>query len=75
MILRAQNSYFTALEQHGTSVGSIAPYLRLSPRRLPVSIFVKGAVLNEYADYGYGLGGRGQPFTTTGFTVGATVGF
>jgi hypothetical protein len=55
--------------------GSIAPYLRLSPPQIPVSISVKGAVTDEYADYGFSIGGRNKPVTQLGFTVAATYGF
>lgn len=60
--------------------GSIAPYLRLSPPALPLSISVKGAVPDEYADYGWSIGGRSgpavsKPVTHLGFTVAATYGF
>lgn len=55
--------------------GSIAPYLRLSPPGLPVSLSVRGAVNTEYADYGYSIGGARKPVTQQGFTVAATFGF
>ncbi len=51
------------------------PYLRLSPPSFPVSISVKGAVLSEYADYGYSLGGGADLVTKKGFTVTASLGF
>lgn len=54
---------------------SLAPYLILSPQAFPVSISVKGAVLGEYADYGFSLGGAGDYVTNKGFTVAATLGF
>ena len=59
----------------GGHQGSIAPYLRLSPPALPVSISVKGAFLSEYADYGYSLGGASDLVTHKGFTVTASLGF
>lgn len=59
----------------GGHQGSIAPYLRLSPPALPVSISVKGAFLSEYADYGYSLGGASDLVTRKGFTVSASLGF
>ncbi len=59
----------------GGHQGSIAPYLRLSPPSIPVSISVKGAVLDEYVDYGYSIGGAKDFVTTAGFTVTATLGF
>jgi len=55
--------------------GSVAPYVRISPPQIPVSIAVRGAVTDEYADYGYALGGASKPVTHTGFTVAATIGF
>ncbi|MDX1531138.1 MAG: hypothetical protein R3362_06395 [Rhodothermales bacterium] len=54
---------------------SIAPYLNLSPRQLPFSLAVKGAVLGEYADYGYSFGGNDDIVSREGFTVTATLGF
>lgn len=59
----------------GGHQGSIAPYLILSPPSLPVAISVKGAVMSEYADYGYSLGGAGDFVTRQGFTVTASLGF
>ncbi|MEM1041156.1 MAG: hypothetical protein AAGI91_00860 [Bacteroidota bacterium] len=59
----------------GGHQGSIAPYLRLSPPSLPIAISVKGAVLSEYADYGYSLGGASDFVTRSGFTVTASLGF
>ncbi|MDX1440138.1 MAG: hypothetical protein R3284_09560 [Rubricoccaceae bacterium] len=55
--------------------GSIAPYLKVSPASLPVSLFVKGAVLSEYTDYGYAIGGGNDIQAGLGFTAGLTVGF
>jgi hypothetical protein len=54
---------------------SIAPFLNLSPPFLPVGISVKGAVLGDYADYGYSLRGSRDLVTQMGFTVTATYGF
>lgn len=59
----------------GGHQGSVAPYLILSPPALPVAISVKGAVMSEYADYGYSLGGGADLKTTSGFTVTASLGF
>lgn len=59
----------------GSHQGSIAPYLILSPPSLPVAISVKGAVMSEYADYGYSIGGAGDLVTKSGFTVTASLGF
>ncbi len=59
----------------GGHQGSVAPYLILSPDSLPIAISVKGAVLSEYADYGYSLGGANDLVTRTGFTVTASLGF
>ena len=59
----------------GGHAGTIAPYLKLSPPSLPVSLFVKGAVLNEYSDYGYAIGGANDIKPSLGFTAGLTIGF
>ncbi len=45
----------------GSSAATIAPYLRLSPPQIPASIFIKGAVLEEYTEFGYALGGSNSP--------------
>lgn len=59
----------------GGHAGTIAPYLRISPSGLPASIFVKGAVQDEYTEYGYGIGGANAPKPSIGFTAGLAVGF
>ena len=59
----------------GGSAATISPYLRLSPPQIPVSIFIKGAVLDEYTEFGYALGGSNSPKPKVGFTAGLTVGF
>ncbi len=59
----------------GGSAATIAPYLRLAPPQLPVSIFIKGAVLDEYTEFGYALGGSNSPKPKAGFTAGLTFGF
>lgn len=59
----------------GGSAATIAPYLRISPRVIPVSIFVKGAVQEEYTEFGYALGGSNSPRPGLGFTAGLTYGF
>ena len=59
----------------GGSTATIAPYLRISPRIIPASIFVKGAVLDEYTDFGYRLGGSNSPRSGFGLTFGLTYGF
>lgn len=59
----------------GGHAGTIAPYLKLSPPSIPVSLFVKGAVLNEYSDYGYAIGGANDIKPSIGFTAGLTIGF
>ena len=59
----------------GGHAGTVAPYLKISPPSLPVSLFVKGAVLNEYTDYGYAIGGGNDIKPSIGFTAGLTVGF
>lgn len=59
----------------GGHAGTVAPYLRISPPQLPASIFIKGAVLDEYTEYGYALGGANSPKPKIGFTAGLTIGF
>jgi hypothetical protein len=59
----------------GGHAGTIAPYLKLAPPSIPVSLFVKGAVLEEYTDYGYALGGGNEIKPAFGFTAGLTLGF
>lgn len=74
LILRAQEEAgrFT---QTGNHHGSIAPYIKFSPPSLPVSLFVKGAVQEEYTDYGYAIGGANDIKAGFGFTAGLTIGF
>ncbi|MCH7976782.1 MAG: hypothetical protein IIC18_09570 [Bacteroidetes bacterium] len=59
----------------GSSAATIAPYLRISPPSLPVSIYFQGAVAREYADYGYNLSGGNDVVSGFGATVGLTIGF
>ena len=59
----------------GSSAATIAPYLRLSPPQIPASIFIKGAVLEEYTEFGYALGGSNSPKPKIGFTAGLSFGF
>ena len=59
----------------GGHAGTISPYLRISPSGLPASIFVKGAVQDEYTEYGYAIGGANAPKPSIGFTAGLAVGF
>ena len=59
----------------GGHAGTIAPYLRISPGSLPASIFIKGAVQDEYTEYGYQIGGANAPKPSIGFTAGLAVGF
>ncbi|HYE96325.1 MAG TPA: hypothetical protein VD962_08955 [Rubricoccaceae bacterium] len=59
----------------GSHIGTIAPYLRLSPGSFPVSLFVQGAVLREYDAYGYALGGGNNLKPGLGVTAGLTIGF
>ena len=74
LLLRAQedSGVFNA---SGSSAGTIAPYLRISPPSLPVSVYFQGAVAREYADYGYNLGGGNDLVSGFGATVGLTIGF
>ena len=59
----------------GGHARTVAPYLRISPPSLPASLFIKGAVLSEYTDYGYALDGGNDIQPGIGFTAGLTVGF
>lgn len=59
----------------GASAITVAPYLRISPPQLPASIFIKGAVLDEYTEYGYAIDGSNAPKPSLGFTAGLTYGF
>lgn len=61
----------------GTSshAGTVAPYLRISPPSLPASIFIKGALQEEYTEFGYPIGGSNSPTPSLGFTAGITLGF
>ncbi len=59
----------------GSHAGTVAPYLRISPPSLPASFFVKGAVQDEYTEFGYGIGGANSLKPKVGFTAGLTVGF
>ena len=59
----------------GSHAGTVSPYIRISPPSLPVSLFVKGAVQEEYTDFGYAIGGANSLEPTIGFTAGLTVGF
>jgi len=58
-----------------THVGSLVPYVRLSPPALPVSLSIRGAVNRQYADTGFTIGGARQPASDFGLTVAATFGF
>ncbi len=78
VILRAQDArgrINASGVPNGGHAGTIAPYLRISPPSLPVSLYVKGAVLEEYADYGYNLGGGNDLVSGFGYTVGLSIGF
>ena len=59
----------------GSHAGTIAPYLRISPPSLPASLFIKGAVQEEYTDFGYAIGGANSVKPKIGFTAGLSVGF
>lgn len=59
----------------GGHIGTVAPYLRISPPQIPASIFVKGAVADEYTEYGYAIGGANSVKPKLGFTAGLSVGF
>ncbi len=59
----------------GGSAATIAPYLRVSPSSFPASFFVKGAVQQEYTEFGYPIGGSNSVKPSIGFTAGFTFGF
>ena len=59
----------------GGHAGTISPYIRISPPSLPVSIFAKGAVQEEYTEFGYAIGGSNSVKPSIGFTAGLTLGF
>ncbi len=59
----------------GGHAGTVAPYLRISPPNLPASLFIKGAVQDEYTEYGYAIGGANSPKPKIGFTAGLSIGF
>jgi hypothetical protein len=59
----------------GSHAGTIAPYLKISPPSIPVSLFVQGAVMDQYEDYGYAIGGGNDIKPSIGFTAGLTIGF
>ena len=59
----------------GSHIGTVVPYLRISPPNLPASIYVKGATPDEYFEYGYGIGGSNSVKPGIGITAGLSVGF
>ncbi|WP_420454526.1 hypothetical protein [Rubrivirga sp.] len=59
----------------GSHAGTIAPYIRISPPNLPASIYFKGAVQEEYTEFGYGLGGANSVKPSIGGTLGLSIGF
>ena len=59
----------------GSHIGTIVPYLRISPPSLPASIYVKGATPDEYFEYGAGIGGGNSVKPGIGITAGLSVGF
>lgn len=59
----------------GGYVGSISPYVNLSPGSLPVSIYLKGGVQDEYNVYGLPINGANGPKPSFGLTGGIAVGF
>ncbi|MDX1419992.1 MAG: hypothetical protein R3181_08505 [Rubricoccaceae bacterium] len=69
------NQPSTGTNVSGGHAGTVVPYLKLAPPSLPVSLFVKGAVLNEYTDYGYAIGGANDIKPSLGFTAGLSIGF
>jgi hypothetical protein len=69
------NQGVAQVRSSGGHIGSVSPYLKLSPGSLPASLFIRGGVMNEYHDYGYAIGGANEFQPTWGFTAGLTVGF
>ena len=65
----------TAAYPSGGHHGSIVPYLIVRPPNLPVALSVRGAVTNQYGDYGFSLGGANDFVTREGFTVALSYGF
>ncbi len=59
----------------GSHAGTISPYLRISPPSIPASLFIKGAVQEEYTEFGYAIGGANSVKPSIGFTAGLTIGF
>ena len=59
----------------GGHVGTVVPYLRISPPNLPASIYVKGATPDEYLEYGAAIGGQNSVQPGLGFTAGLSIGF
>ncbi len=59
----------------GSSIGTVVPYLRISPPNLPASIYVKGATPDEYLEYGAAIGGQNSVQPGLGFTAGLSIGF
>ena len=59
----------------GSHIGTVVPYLNISPPSLPASIFIKGATPDEYFEYGYRIGGSNTVKPGLGFTAGISVGF
>lgn len=59
----------------GGSLATIQPYLRFSPPSFPASLFVRGGVPGEYAEYGLALGGSNSIKPSIGVTAGLTFGF
>lgn len=71
----------TVSPQLGTANGiagharMLSPYVRISPPAFPASIFFRGAVLDEYTEYGLALDGANSIRPKIGGTVGISVGF
>lgn len=54
---------------------TLQPYVRISPPNLPASFFLKGAVSEEYSDFGYTVAGDNSIAPRLGGTIGVTIGF
>ena len=59
----------------GSHIGTVVPYLNISPPNLPASLYVKGATPDEYFEFGAGIGGSNSVQPGLGITVGISVGF
>ncbi|MEL6615496.1 MAG: hypothetical protein AAFQ43_07150 [Bacteroidota bacterium] len=59
----------------GGYVSTLSPYLRISPPNLPVGLYLKGGLMDEYNTYGLGIDGANGPKPNFGLTGGLSIGF